>query len=651
MKKAECLILFLLFSVYIHSERRLALIIGNSEYGKGNFLENPVHDAEDISGRLQLLGFDIMKVCDGNLRTMYEAVSEFAERARKYDIALFYYSGHGLQTKGENYLVPIDAELRSEADVRYSCLSLNLLLDKLDESDCPMKIVVLDACRNNPFARRWYRGSGLQGLASVSPPKGTYITFSTAAGSVALDGTGRNSPYTSAFLSTLDVPGLSLFDFFNEVGQLVLSATNNEQDPWTNHNTMTGKFFFNNRALSESSGTSLSNSIFPEWINSKGKDEWIGVSVPMTDKTKAKKNAIINALIQYAMKEGGLQMSMNGEISIRNFHGKVFSREQWLSSIDSQFHTLCKLSKFKIQVKKEFMNSRNEYFVLVSITKDNSSPNQLLIGQEIMNEEKKALLYTVEADIDKVKTNINFSFCYDSFMLTKKLMIDDVLSEDCFLKYPNKTISNNTNGTNPYFITSISTYGSLGLSQLAVLAQLPIVPDSVILLSRSLSQADESNNEFENETLFSAGPYTKSLPIEFISIRDGLLGISVTDPYERFRDNKKNNQVISQIDIRESEKSGIPSDFLNLKHKITDKNYLESSNKSEPPFWLGKTEAMYLSIQDIASKIESNVDIIGNEMVTKPISNYSPFFFMDGNHSDFENDQFAREWTSVIFVR
>lgn len=78
------------------------------------------------------------------------------------------------------------------------------------------------------------------------------------------------------------------------------------------------------------------------------------------------------------------------------------------------------------------MNSRNEYFVLVSITKDNSSPNQLLIGQEIMNEEKKALLYTVEADIDKVKTNINFSFCYDSFMLTKKLMIDDVLSEDCF---------------------------------------------------------------------------------------------------------------------------------------------------------------------------------------------------------------------------
>lgn len=228
-----------------YAEKRLALVVGNSEYGKSNYLENPVHDAEDVSAKLSMLGFEVIKLTDATLREMHETVSDFGVKAHAYDIVLFYYSGHGLQAKGENYLMPIDAELKSEADIRYSCLPLNLLLDKLDESSCPMKIVVLDACRNNPFAKSWYRGNSNTGLATVNPPKGTYITFSTAAGSVASDGNGRNSPYTKAFIETLDVPNLSLFDFFNEVGQRVLIETNNEQDPWTNHNTMRGRFLFN----------------------------------------------------------------------------------------------------------------------------------------------------------------------------------------------------------------------------------------------------------------------------------------------------------------------------------------------------------------------------------------------------------------------
>lgn len=247
MKRLICvLFLFVIFLAKSHSENRLALIIGNSEYPEAK-LDNPIHDAEDVASKLNNLGFNVIKVTNCSLREMTESISDAAEDASNYDVILFYYAGHGIQTKGENFLIPVDAKLRTEADVKYSCTSLNYLLDKLDESGCPMKIIVLDACRNNPFTRSWHRGVPNSGLATVNPPKGTFITFSTAAGEVALDGTGRNSPYTTAFLKSLDSPNLTLFDFFNEVGRNVLAATNNKQDPWANHSTMGGRFVFNEK--------------------------------------------------------------------------------------------------------------------------------------------------------------------------------------------------------------------------------------------------------------------------------------------------------------------------------------------------------------------------------------------------------------------
>ena len=246
------------------SEKRLALVVGNSEYlGKGNSLANPAHDAEDVSAKLKTLGFDVTTLIDGSLLQMKDAINLFSSKAKDYDIAFFYYSGHGLQTKGSNYMMPVDAEPSTTADIEYECYPLNRLLDKLDESNCPMKIIVLDACRNNPFTKGWYRGNGEEGLASVQSPKGTFITFATAAGSVAYDGTGRNSPYTTAFLQTLDTPNLSLFEFFNTVGQLVLEETQNKQDPWVNYSTMKGSFYFNKKATPAPAVTSAQSSPAP----------------------------------------------------------------------------------------------------------------------------------------------------------------------------------------------------------------------------------------------------------------------------------------------------------------------------------------------------------------------------------------------------
>lgn len=225
------------------NDKKLALIIGNGSYEVP--LKNPVNDANDVYRKLVSLGFDVELMTNLSKRDMRSSISSFADRASKYDAVLFYYIGHGLQVKGENYLVPVDAVLAHETDAEFECESLNHILANLSESDCRMKIVVLDACRNNPFERRWYKSAVSQGLSKVDDYRGTLIHYATAPGSVASDGAGRNSPYTMAFLEILDRPNLSLFEFFNEVSNKVLHLTEGTQEPAISAGALQGNFYFN----------------------------------------------------------------------------------------------------------------------------------------------------------------------------------------------------------------------------------------------------------------------------------------------------------------------------------------------------------------------------------------------------------------------
>ena len=163
-------------------------------------------------------------------------------------MALFYYAGHGIRCEGINYLVPIDAELPDETSVKYNCTNANMVLDYMDKARCKMKIVILDACRNNPFERSWNRSMDGHGLSIMDAPMGTFIAFSTAPGNVALDGKPgqRNSPYTAVLLEMLDEPNVSLTDFFQEVLERVAQYTNDKQIPWTS-NSFRGKFYFNKK--------------------------------------------------------------------------------------------------------------------------------------------------------------------------------------------------------------------------------------------------------------------------------------------------------------------------------------------------------------------------------------------------------------------
>ena len=235
------------------AEKRVALVIGNAAYLNTAPLNNPSNDAMDVSSTLQRLGFDVVDGRDLDKRSMERLIRQFAVKLSGADVALFFYAGHGLQVGGQNYLVPTDARLASEGDVDFESLSLNLVLKQM-EREAKTSLIVLDACRDNPLARNLARTMGTrsvqigQGLAEVRTGVGTLIAFSTQPGYVALDGSGRNSPYTEALLKYAEVPGKDVSAVLVEVRNDVLKATGGKQVPWE-HTSLTGQVYLRTLAV------------------------------------------------------------------------------------------------------------------------------------------------------------------------------------------------------------------------------------------------------------------------------------------------------------------------------------------------------------------------------------------------------------------
>ena len=229
----------------VFNDKRIAFVVGNSHYSNSEMnLANPENDAKDVAEKLKGLGFEVILKLDATLETMDKELSSFKEKAKDYDVAMFYYAGHGIQNKGVNYIIPTNIENLAEDNLKYKCVNMERVLDVMEDSQCKLKIVVLDACRNDPVSRKWHRSAGTRGLSIMNAPIGTIISFSTSPGSTALDGTGRNSPYTQAFLNTLDLPNLDVFHFFQKVGASVLDMTQKAQNPWLSV-SFTGDFYFN----------------------------------------------------------------------------------------------------------------------------------------------------------------------------------------------------------------------------------------------------------------------------------------------------------------------------------------------------------------------------------------------------------------------
>ncbi len=211
-------------------EKRVALVIGNGAY-KSSPLKNPVNDATDIAGVLDDLGFQVILQTDANRRTMHKAMQQFREKLRgTQSMGLFYYAGHGAQYNGRNYLLPIGHNITSASDLPIDALDAQGVLAQMQEAGNPVNVVILDACRDQPFPGS--TRSGTRGLARIDAITGSLVAYATKPGGVAEDGAGRNGVYTSALLRQMREPGLSLTDLFNRVGLEVSRATAGKQEPW-----------------------------------------------------------------------------------------------------------------------------------------------------------------------------------------------------------------------------------------------------------------------------------------------------------------------------------------------------------------------------------------------------------------------------------
>ena len=224
---------------------RVALVIGNAAYKHATPLENTINDAAVMADALKSLGFELV---GGKAQTNLDkgaldnVIRKFGETMRGKRVAFLYYSGHGVQVDGRNYLIPTTANVVSKTDVKYELVNVDNVLDDMNASGTKVNIIVLDACRNNPFGEKGLRGMG-SGLASMDAPSGTVVAYATGPGKTAADGVGKNSPYTESLARIITESGLDIEDVFREVGKDVQIKTGGAQIPWK-MDSLTEKFYF-----------------------------------------------------------------------------------------------------------------------------------------------------------------------------------------------------------------------------------------------------------------------------------------------------------------------------------------------------------------------------------------------------------------------
>ncbi len=223
-------------AVWVSAETRVALVIGNGHYRAAGTLANPVNDARDIAAKLRRMGFEVIDGFDLDKRGMELQIGRFAARLDAGSTGLFYFAGHGIAVNHQNYLLPVDAALDRPAKLKLETLAADDIVDMMGQS-AKVSIIVLDACRNNPFARGLSANGGnrgvqaYEGLARMEAASGAFIAFSTKPGFMALDGAGRNSPFAMALLRNMDSPGLAIGEMMRRVRNEVLEATEHFQRP------------------------------------------------------------------------------------------------------------------------------------------------------------------------------------------------------------------------------------------------------------------------------------------------------------------------------------------------------------------------------------------------------------------------------------
>ncbi len=221
-------------------EKRYALVIGNKDYKVGP-LPNAGDDANDLAELLKQKKFEVQKVIDGTRLEMRNAIREFSNKLASGGVGLFYFSGHGVQVDGDNFLVPVDADYEYKEEVPDVCVNVSYILRFMETSNNRLNILILDACRNSPF--KSFSRSGEKGMVRLEAPTGSIVAYSTAPGFTASDGTGRNGLYTSKLMKYMNIPGMKIEDIFKQVRIEVSKESKQKQIPWES-NSLMGDFYF-----------------------------------------------------------------------------------------------------------------------------------------------------------------------------------------------------------------------------------------------------------------------------------------------------------------------------------------------------------------------------------------------------------------------
>jgi len=322
-----------------------ALCIGNANY-PNDPLNNPVNDARDLAQKLNSLGFECRLCIDGTHKGMDEALREFASDLVEAEVGLFFFAGHGMQIEGENYLAGIDTDSEEELDAKHSSLRLNKVIDVLDRGNNNTSIIILDACRDNPFERRW-RNRTVSGLAPVSAPRGTIIAYATSPGEVASDGNDGNGAFTGALLKHISEQDYRIEDLFKRVRNTLSAMTSGKQTSWE-HTSLMGDFYFNPAVLT--------NEFISEYSPDAKADKMFRASGPLKeviDGLKAYNWGTQNAAM--AKLDGiELRLCSKGELFVlgRNIYqsacGTVHRAESYLERLRSQFEYVDKEVTFHI---------------------------------------------------------------------------------------------------------------------------------------------------------------------------------------------------------------------------------------------------------------------------------------------------------------
>lgn len=354
------------FSINKSQQKRLALVFGNKDY-QYMPLDNPLKDARDMKTALERLGFEVIYQENATLEQIETKVKNFKNKLADKDVGLFYYSGHGIQHDGDNYLIPIDNNGLDGDTLKYKAFNVGILLDSMEKSKQPVSLIILDACRDNPF--RGFRSMGMRGLANSSGPTGSIIAYSTAPGNLAADGApGGNGIYTKHLLANLEKPNLTIEAMLKEVNRGVVKETGARQTPWFN-SALSGDFCFVSCPSAEGDMRLQIEAEFKEKYEKELKKQ--EERIKSLEKAELEKQALANRIKSFENKsDNSLQSNEQLTVLKKQLDQKTKEQEierkksqEQLNDLEQQVRDKLKIS-LEEDFKKKYLNMEQEKQVL-----------------------------------------------------------------------------------------------------------------------------------------------------------------------------------------------------------------------------------------------------------------------------------------------